>query len=121
MSSFTKPLKGEILDNGCIVLTESFEWYDSETKAITKVPKGFVSDFASVPQILQFLIPKIGKYSKPAVLHDFLCEEFKLGNNTRKFADDTFMEAMKVKGVNWFQRGIIYAGVRLFAFIMRYK
>ncbi|RSM34604.1 DUF1353 domain-containing protein [Amycolatopsis balhimycina DSM 5908] len=37
------------------------------------VPDGSRSDFASVPRFLVWLIPRYGRYTKSAVLHDHLC------------------------------------------------
>lgn len=85
------------------------------------IPKGFVTDFASIPRGLWNIFPPAaGKHSKPAVVHD---EMYKTGSVrvdgrldprpiTRGEADAIFLEAMEVAGVNWLSRQIIYAGVR---------
>ena len=39
------------------------------------VPAGFETDFASVPQLFLWLVPRSGKYAKAAVLHDYLSRE----------------------------------------------
>ena len=36
------------------------------------VPAGFTTDFASVPQSLTWLVPRYGRYTKAAILHDYL-------------------------------------------------
>ena len=36
------------------------------------VPAGFVTDYASIPRVLSWLIPPRGKYNRPAIIHDFL-------------------------------------------------
>lgn len=116
MSSFTSPLRGEILDNGNIKLISSFEYYlVSNPNYIVRVPAGYESDFASVPQIFQWAVPKIGRHSKPAVLHDYLCCMWKRGLNTRKFADKVFLEAMTVKEVNFFTKYLAYFAVRSYS------
>lgn len=56
----------------------------------------YVTDFASVPQILWSLIPPIGRYNRAALVHDFLYDlrfrEEVLGENeARKFADLQFL------------------------------
>src|SRR5438093_7156274 len=38
-----------------------------------KVPAGFVTDLASVPVFLTWIFPRYGKYTKAAILHDYLC------------------------------------------------
>jgi len=41
------------------------------------VPAPFETDLASVPRILTWLIPRYGRYTKAAVLHDYFCTYFK--------------------------------------------
>ncbi|PAF45041.1 DUF1353 domain-containing protein [Helicobacter sp. 11S02596-1] len=84
MFSFTTPLKGEILDNGNIKITEEFDYYrENNADEIIKVPKGFESDFARVPFVFRILVFPIGKHSKPAVIHDYLCELYHQGKVSR--------------------------------------
>ena len=75
------------------------------------VPQGFETDFASVPFILWFILPKWGKYGNAAVIHDYLYDQ---QTNTRLTADDIFAEAMTVLNVPFWQRFCLYTGVRLF-------
>lgn len=37
------------------------------------VPSGFVTDLASVPFFMTWLFPRYGKYTKAAIVHDYLC------------------------------------------------
>lgn len=77
------------------------------------VPKGFVTDFASIPRALWAAVggPSEGKYRKAAVIHDFLYRT--KGLATRPQADSVLLEAMKVSGCSWWQRSVIYSGVRV--------
>jgi hypothetical protein len=77
------------------------------------VPKGFVTDFASIPRPLWAIVggPADGKYRKAAVVHDFLYRT--KGLATRPQADSVLLEAMKVSGCGWWERSIIYSGVRV--------
>jgi hypothetical protein len=77
------------------------------------VPKGFVTDFASIPRPLWALVggPADGRYRKIAVIHDYLYRT--KGLATRKQADDVLLEGMKFSGCSWWQRTIIYSGVRV--------
>ncbi len=77
------------------------------------VPKGFVTDFASVPNPVRMLIPKWGKYGKAACLHDWL---YNCKTVTRLEADNLFLEAMVVMGVPRWQRITMYIAVRAFGF-----
>lgn len=77
------------------------------------VQQSFLTDFASVPIPIRSLIPKWGKYGRAAVIHDWLYYE---GGDqaSKKFADKVLLEAMKISGVNWFIRTIIYKAVDWF-------
>lgn len=122
MSSFTTSLKGEILDNGNLLIIEEFDYYrEKNNNEIIKVPKGFESDFASVPSIMRALVSPIGRHSKPSVLHDYLCELYHVGEVSRYFCDEVFNEAMKVKKVKTIDRIILYSGVRIYAYWLRAK
>jgi hypothetical protein len=39
------------------------------------VPRGFTTDFASVPAAVQWLVPSYGRYTLAAVVHDYFCIE----------------------------------------------
>lgn len=114
MSSFTTPLKGEIGDDGeHIILTEKFEYHVGSypSEEIIDVPIGFRSDFASIPRYAQCVLPKLGRYSKAAVLHDYL---YVIAYKNKKFADDVFLEAMIILGVPKWKRWVMYHAVRIF-------
>jgi uncharacterized protein DUF1353 len=55
-----------------------FDWkvmsplrYEGGTQCF-EIPAGAQTDFASVPALFQWLIPRSGRYTKAAVLHDHL-------------------------------------------------
>lgn len=122
MSSFMTPLKGEILDNGNLLISEEFDYYREKDKdEVIKVPCGFQSDFASVPFLFRVFVSPIGRHSKPAVLHDFLCERYHQGIVSRDYCDEVFLEAMKVKGVSTYHRIVLYGGVRIYACYLKIK
>lgn len=113
MSSFTTDLKLQPLDDGkTFKLLEPFRYrigsVDSEN--IITIPEGFLTDFASVPQIFWNILPPWGKYGKAAVLHDFL---YKTGMFDRARCDEIFLEAMEALDVSWIKRRAIYTGVRV--------
>lgn len=84
------------------------------------VPAGFKSDgFTNFG--LDLLVQKYGKGLKCAILHDYLCENFHKGKNTRKFADEVFLEAMlETKAFCKFKAYLLYFAVRVFAKIKGY-
>lgn len=83
--------------------------YLAESKRITTVPAGFVTDFASIPRGLWNLLPKNGKHDRAAVLHDWL---YAHNGVTRAQADALFREAMQADGVGRTSRTLMYLGVR---------
>lgn len=127
MSSFTKPLRVEAVDERNWKLLEEFDYYIGELDSdeYVSVPVGYETDFATIPQIFWSIIPPWGKYGKAAVIHDFLCTDgyyFRVVDGaklqvpvTRKEADDIFLEAMTVLGVDEVTRTAMYAAVRAYA------
>ncbi len=76
-----------------------------------RVPKGFITDFASVPRPLWNVLPPTGPYGPAAVIHDYL---YRTAAVSRMDADFTFREAMERLGVPWRVRQTMYYGVRWF-------
>lgn len=116
MSSFTEPLIVEKVGKRTWKVAKTFIYrvgFKDSTEAIV-VPKGFITDFASVPRIFWILLPPDGRYSQAAVLHDYL---YKIQIYTRKKSDSIFLEAMKVLKVAWWKRWIMYRAVRLACWI----
>lgn len=72
---------------------------------------GFTTDFASVPRMLWWAMPRWGKYGNAAVIHDWL---YWNQNCSRPAADAIMLEAMGVVSVPVWQRYPIYWAVRLF-------
>ena len=120
MSSFSEPLTVTKLANGKWKVERTFHYCVGYlgSSDIVEVPKGFESDFASVPRGLWNLLPPDGPYTQSAVLHDFLYS--KRGNSpegrnrTRKECDLIFLEAMVVLNVSAWKRYIMFWSVRIF-------
>lgn len=75
------------------------------------IPAGFSTDFASVPAVFVWLIPRYGVYTKAAVLHDFLCCDGAEVN--RADADGIFRRALRELGVSLIRRWMMWAAVRV--------
>jgi hypothetical protein len=75
-------------------------------------PKGFKTDWASVPRIVWAVYPPEGRYSAAAVLHDRL---YTMGEIERDRCDEAFYIAMRESGVSWITANIFYQAVHLFA------
>jgi hypothetical protein len=77
------------------------------------VPAGFRTDFASVPRMFVWLLPSYGRYTRAAILHDFLCDESTAGRFDRDDADGLFRRAMRELNVNFLRRWIMWGAVSL--------
>jgi len=73
------------------------------------VPAGFVTDFASVPRLVTWLLPRYGAYTRAAILHDHLWER---DDVTKADADGLFRRAMRELGVSAPRRWMMWAAVR---------
>lgn len=120
MNNFLGPLIVEHLDGKKWRVVEGFTYRvgEANSRTLIRVPRDFITDFASMPLGVVFKSPG-GKWDKPAVVHDLLYWRGTVEHDgvqrkiTRKEADDIFNEAMQVAGVPWLSRQIIYAGVRV--------
>ncbi|WDL73873.1 DUF1353 domain-containing protein [Helicobacter winghamensis] len=83
-----------------------------------QTPKGFKTDFGSIPQLFQSLISPVGKPTKAFVLHDYLCALSNAGKLKRKVADEVFKDALKQLGCGLLKRYLLYFGVRVFSMIV---
>lgn len=90
------------LPGGCIRLT---------------VPAGFVTDFASTPRWLWWILPPTGEYMEDALVHDWLYSS----RCPRFLADAIFRALMERRGVSLWKRVVMFYCVRLFGGFYRRK
>ena len=116
MSQFTEPLNIDLLDENKWQLQKSFEYHVGcyPSKEIIIVPRGFITDFASIPRIFWNILPPTGKYGKAAIIHDWC---YSSAIYTRKKSDKIFLEGMKVLNVKKWKYTIMYYTVRYFGFV----
>jgi hypothetical protein len=77
------------------------------------VPAGFPTDFASVPRVVVWLVPRFGRYTLAAILHDWLCRDgIGAGLVSPRDADGLFRRAMRELGVPVVRRWLMWTGVR---------
>lgn len=86
------------------------------------VPRGFVTDFASIPRPLQVAIPPRGKYNRPAIVHDWLYRNAPIDPATGKRctqaqADYILREACENVDDRFTQRWAIFLGLKLGGFV----
>jgi hypothetical protein len=77
------------------------------------VPAGFHTDFATVPRVVTWLVPRFGAYTLAAILHDWLVTEgIRSGAVSAREADGIFRRVMRESGVPVLRRWMMWAGVR---------
>ncbi|MFC7339704.1 DUF1353 domain-containing protein [Haloferula chungangensis] len=80
------------------------------TRVKGEVPRGFVTDFASVPPRAQSIVQKDGRFTPAAVVHDYLYWEQPVDRLT---ADNVMFELMEARRVPPRDRDTIYNILRL--------
>lgn len=120
LRGFHSPLRTEdLLDGRRCKLTAPLKYVTGvEDYGLITVPRGFITDYASVPRGLWNIFPPQGKYSAGAVVHDYLYRRTLLD---RGFCDRVLLEAMELLGVSWLARHTIYRAVRLFGGAARHR
>jgi hypothetical protein len=114
MGQFLSTLDVDYVDGNFWKLCEPLAYNVDDKEDIITVPKGFITDFASVPPVCNWFIPNSGKYDPAAVIHDWLY--FKK-QRPRAECDGIFCEAMKVLGVNAALAQTMYVALRAFGWI----
>ena len=94
----------------------TYVWYDYEDgKLINKndyvVPKGFITDLASIPALMRIFFSRVGKSRKPAVFHDHM---YGVKWKTRKRCDKMFRQMLLERDMNRFSAWSYYRAVRAF-------
>lgn len=122
MSAFTGPLTVTQLDTDWkmwrLEQTLRYEIGSLGSGNIIDVPPGFMTDGATVPRWLWWLLPTWGTYSRAAAVHDFIIGSLEEGHPLpnapdRLTCDWIFWEATGVCGTPLFLRVLLYAGVRV--------
>lgn len=106
-------------------LTEDIAYTPSDGVDTICVPKGFVTDLASIPQLFWDLLPPDGPWVKAAVIHDYLYYTRGSGqwyghprsitrakDYTKDESDWILRDAMQDRGVDAFRRNVIYFAVQ---------
>lgn len=118
MSVFTTPLEVRFVDGKFWILLSPFTYYvDMAGEEVVFVAAGFKTDFASIPHwAWSFIGHPAGRYGKAAVVHDWLYQNPDDGvsdDRSRRRCDQIFLEGMKVLGVGWLTRTVMYTAVRI--------
>jgi hypothetical protein len=92
--------------------------YKTKDGWMIKVPRGFITNYASIPRVIWSVIPPHGKYNRPAIIHDFLYKyapiDPKTGKKcTQSRADYIIREGCEAVGVRWWKKWSIWSGLRI--------
>lgn len=133
MSRFTGPLAVLFYDaedsnlpnsiGRIAVLMQDLCWemeYEGSDVVVT-VPKGFVSDGASVPWFMWWLMPPWGdRATRAAILHDYLRTMISDHRPNQyasswRMADRQFYLALRALGVGRIRAGLLWLGTRIYS------
>jgi hypothetical protein len=101
------------------ILTDNLVFYSKRFGGKFTVPRGFQTDFASIPRIFWTILPPVGRYDKAAVIHDAGYENAIITTNgqrvylLKKFCDEVFYDAMRCEGVNYLLAKTMFHAVSL--------
>lgn len=108
MAAFLTHLEGRWLNDKRFMLLSDLVYQSDILRLELMVPKGFVTDFASVPRVPVFYLLFGDRAHHESVVHDFC---YQVHITTRAAADKVFLEAMKARGKSAFLRVGMYWGV----------
>ena len=118
MSNFTKPFEVKVhnlhlRDRPFEVLREVSYYSNIDGVSDITVPVGFRTDFATIPRPFSGILFPVGRYSKAALIHDYLVSRRSDTGYSIKLINNIFKEAMKVLKVKKFNLYLIYWSVVL--------
>ena len=112
MSKFLNPLvlQADSTDDGKWTVMHSLAYQSDVAGRTIIVPKGFVTDLASVPRLPIVFLLAGDTSTEAAVVHDYL---YSTREVPRDVADKVLREASAVTGVPAWRRWMMWCGVRL--------
>jgi hypothetical protein len=93
------------------VVTEDFYYCYPLTREVIRVPKGFETDFASIPFWASAVVAPIGDSAEAAVVHDWLYAVGAPGG--REQADAILLYGLKQAHVSDLEAKVMYEAVRM--------
>jgi hypothetical protein len=111
---FLTPLDVRRRDDGRWVLIAPLI-FESAVLGLVTVPRGFDTDFASVPRVPFAFLVAGDRAHEAAVLHDAIYRRGEVRGEpiTRALADEAFRDAMEATGEPWWRRRVMWAAVRV--------
>ncbi|MDP9102417.1 MAG: DUF1353 domain-containing protein, partial [Pseudomonadota bacterium] len=93
------------------VITDDYFWCYPLTHEVIRVPRGFETDFASIPYAVSGIIDPMGDNMEAAVIHDYLYAVGEPGQ--REKADTILLDALEQHHVDPIRRKLMYETVRM--------
>ena len=104
------PVLSPFADGKDLVLLKPMKYQVADTGHVIIVPKGFVTDLASIPRGFCIYMGRLESHGRAAIVHDYL---YWSQVSSREQADKLLLLAMEESCVGKPKRTSIYAGVRL--------
>lgn len=104
------------IDNRRWALNERVVWKGNEDTI--SVPRGFITDFATIPKFLHGFIGPTGKYWRASVIHDWLLKTLRMKPTFQRQAsprdiDGIFRKICREEGIPVVLCWLLWVGVRL--------
>jgi hypothetical protein len=96
-------------DDGHHVIGADFKYVLPAARVTIVIPKGFVTDYASIPPIARPFMREGLSHNLPGVVHDYLYWRQSCGKD---YADRLFLMALQHSGVPYMYRWVMYGAVR---------
>jgi hypothetical protein len=110
-SQFLDLLHVSMIDDKTWVLDADMRYQSRILGDVVTVPKGFTTNFASVPRLPLAYVFFGGVANQASTVHDYL---YATHITTRYKADCIFREAMALTNVSWIKRNLMWLGVRVY-------
>lgn len=78
------------------------------------IPKGFTTDFGSVPKKFRSIISNVSKFNVAWLLHDYMYSKFCSINISKSDADILLRRNLEYLGMSYVDRWIVYYSVKYF-------
>lgn len=117
-NQFLTPLRVEKIGPQRWLLTDDLVFYSERFRGTFVAPRGFQTDFASVPRWLWSWLPPVDVWDAAAVIHDAGYSHALLTSTDvetaerihliKKYTDLVFLDGLNVLGVPKWKRGMMY-------------
>jgi hypothetical protein len=111
MAGFINKLDVEVLSDGVYKLRHHLSYVSDLVKLVIIVPRGFITDFASVPRVPILFTLWGNRSHHEAVIHDYLGRAGSRPDVDYDTWNNIFYEAMVVREKPWYIRYPMYWGV----------